>query len=190
MSKDARSRWPYVFMSAFLGTAIEQYDFLLYGTASALVFSKIFFPNLDPLAGTIASLGTYAAGYFARGAGALICGHFGDRIGRKTLLLATLMVMGVASTLVGLLPTYAMIGIWAPVLLTTLRVFQGFAIGGEPLWGTLTIAEIAYQNGFNDSAHFSRSFRASYGMSPSEFRKSTLSGRVCTPSPRMNAHLA
>ena len=131
MSKDARSRWPYVFMSAFLGTAIEQYDFLLYGTASALVFSKIFFPNLDPLAGTIASLGTYAAGYFARGAGALICGHFGDRIGRKTLLLATLMVMGVASTLVGLLPTYAMIGLWAPVLLTTLRVFQGFAIGGE-----------------------------------------------------------
>jgi len=127
MSKDARSRWPYVFMSAFLGTAIEQYDFLLYGTASALVFSKIFFPNLDPLAGTIASLGTYAAGYFARGAGALICGHFGDRIGRKTLLLATLMVMGVASTLVGLLPTYAMIGIWAPVLLTTLRVFQGRA---------------------------------------------------------------
>ncbi|PCE23009.1 MFS transporter [Paraburkholderia acidicola] len=127
----SRSRWPYVFVSAFLGTAIEQYDFLLYGTASALVFSKIFFPNLDPLAGTIASLGTYAAGYFARGAGALICGHFGDRIGRKKLLLATLLVMGVASTAVGFLPTYAMIGLWAPVLLTTLRVLQGFAIGGE-----------------------------------------------------------
>lgn len=127
----SRSRWPYVFISAFLGTAIEQYDFLLYGTASALVFSKIFFPNLDPLAGTIASLGTYAAGYFARGAGALICGHFGDRIGRKKLLLATLLVMGVASTAVGCLPTYAAIGLWAPVLLTTLRVLQGFAIGGE-----------------------------------------------------------
>ncbi|MFL9874338.1 MFS transporter [Paraburkholderia megapolitana] len=131
VSVPSRSRWPYVFVSAFLGTAIEQYDFLLYGTASALVFSKIFFPNLDPLAGTIASLGTYAAGYFARGAGALICGHFGDRIGRKKLLLATLLVMGVASTAVGCLPTYAMIGLWAPVLLTTLRVLQGFAIGGE-----------------------------------------------------------
>ncbi|MGH8780088.1 MFS transporter [Paraburkholderia sp.] len=127
----SRSRWPYVFISAFLGTAIEQYDFLLYGTASALVFNKLFFPNLDPLAGTIASLGTYAAGYFARGAGALICGHFGDRIGRKKLLLATLLVMGIASTAVGCLPTYATIGLWAPVLLTTLRVLQGFAIGGE-----------------------------------------------------------
>lgn len=131
MSSNPRSRWHYVFISAFLGTAIEQYDFLLYGTASALVFNKIFFPNLDPLAGTIASLGTYAAGYFARGAGALICGHFGDRIGRKTLLLTTLLVMGVASTLVGCLPTYAAIGLWAPILLTTLRVLQGFAIGGE-----------------------------------------------------------
>jgi MHS family shikimate/dehydroshikimate transporter-like MFS transporter len=131
MSATPRARWPYVFISAFLGTAIEQYDFLLYGTASALVFNKIFFPNLDPLAGTIAALGTYAAGYFARGAGALICGHFGDRIGRKTLLLTTLLVMGVASTLVGCLPTYAAIGIWAPILLTTLRVLQGFAIGGE-----------------------------------------------------------
>lgn len=131
MSSSPRSRWPYVFVSAFLGTAIEQYDFLLYGTASALVFNKIFFPNLDPLAGTIAALGTYAAGYFARGAGALICGHFGDRIGRKTLLLTTLLVMGIASTLVGCLPTYASIGIWAPILLTSLRVLQGFAIGGE-----------------------------------------------------------
>jgi MFS transporter, MHS family, shikimate and dehydroshikimate transport protein len=85
MSATPRARWPYVFISAFLGTAIEQYDFLLYGTASALVFNKIFFPNLDPLAGTIAALGTYAAGYFARGAGAPICGHFGDRIGRRLL---------------------------------------------------------------------------------------------------------
>ena len=129
--RPARARWPYVFISAFLGTAIEQYDFLLYGTASALVFNRLFFPNLDPLAGTIASLGTYAAGYVARGAGALICGHFGDRVGRKTLLMVTLLVMGIASTLVGCLPTYASIGIWAPILLTTLRVLQGFAIGGE-----------------------------------------------------------
>lgn len=131
MSPNSRSRWPYVFVSAFLGTAIEQYDFLLYGTASALVFNRIFFPNLDPLAGTIAALGTYAAGYFARGAGALICGHFGDRIGRKKLLLTTLLVMGVASTLVGCLPSYGRIGLWAPILLTTLRILQGFAIGGE-----------------------------------------------------------
>lgn len=118
-------------LSSFAGTALEQYDFLLYGTASALVFNKIFFPHLDPVAGTLASLGTYAAGYFARGAGALLCGHLGDRIGRKALLIATLLVMGVASTLVGLLPTYESIGIWAPVLLTVLRIVQGFAIGGE-----------------------------------------------------------
>ncbi|MFM0360144.1 MFS transporter [Paraburkholderia sediminicola] len=122
MSPNPRKHRPYVFISAFLGTAIEQYDFLLYGTASALVFSKIFFPTLDPLACTIASLGTYAAGYFARGAGALICGHFGDRFGRKTLLLSTLLVMGIASTLVGCLPAYAEIGIWAPILLTLLRM--------------------------------------------------------------------
>lgn len=143
MSPAPRKHRLYVFISAFLGTAIEQYDFLLYGTASALVFSKIFFPTLDPLAGTIASLGTYAAGYFARGAGALICGHFGDRIGRKTLLLATLLVMGTASTLVGCLPTYAQIGIWAPTLLTLLRIFQGLAIGGEQSGATVLSVESA-----------------------------------------------
>lgn len=120
-----------IILSSFAGTALEQYDFLLYGTASALVFNKIFFPHLDPLAGTIASMGTYATGYFARGAGALLCGHFGDRIGRKALMVATLLVMGLASTLVGVLPTYATLGIWAPVLLTALRIVQGFAIGGE-----------------------------------------------------------
>ncbi|MFP3271291.1 MAG: MFS transporter [Paraburkholderia sp.] len=143
MSPNPPKHGRYVFISAFLGTAIEQYDFLLYGTASALVFGKIFFPTLDPLAGTIASLGTYAAGYFARGAGALICGHFGDRVGRKTLLLATLLVMGIASTLVGCLPTYAQIGIWAPILLTLLRIFQGFAIGGEQSGATVLSVESA-----------------------------------------------
>ncbi|WP_345816745.1 MFS transporter (plasmid) [Paraburkholderia sp. PREW-6R] len=117
-------------ISAFLGTAIEQYDFLSYGTASALVFNQLFFPYLDPL-GTIASLGTYVVGYVARGAGALICGHFGDRIGRKMLLMVTLLVMSIASTLAGCLPTYASIGTWALILLTTLRVLQGFAIGAE-----------------------------------------------------------
>ncbi|HTJ94949.1 MAG TPA: MFS transporter [Pararobbsia sp.] len=125
-----RHQWNVV-LSSFAGTALEQYDFLLYGTASALVFNKVFFPHLDPLAGTLASLGTYAAGYFARGAGALLCGHLGDRVGRKTLLIATLLVMGIASTLIGLLPTYDAVGIWAPVMLTVLRIVQGFAIGGE-----------------------------------------------------------
>jgi metabolite-proton symporter len=119
--------------SSYLGTTIEFYDFLLYGTAAALVFNKLFFTSLDPLAGTIASFGTFAVGYIARPVGGIVCGHFGDRIGRRSMLLATMSLMGIASFLIGVLPTYDQIGIWAPVLLVTLRLLQGIAVGGE--WG-------------------------------------------------------
>ena len=119
--------------SSYLGSVIEYYDFLLYATASAVVFNRVFFPDVDPLVGTVASFGTLAAGYFARPIGGIIFGHFGDRIGRKRMLIISMILMGVGSTLIGLLPTYAQIGVWAPILLVVLRVVQGIAVGGE--WG-------------------------------------------------------
>jgi MFS family permease len=118
-------------LSSYLGSVIEYYDFLLYATASAVVFNKVFFADLDPLVGTVASFGTLATGYFARPLGGVLFGHFGDRIGRKRMLVLSMTAMGVGSTLIGLLPTSAQIGAWAPVLLVVLRVLQGVAVGGE-----------------------------------------------------------
>jgi MHS family shikimate/dehydroshikimate transporter-like MFS transporter len=115
------------------GTIIEWYDFLIYGTAAALVFNKLFFPTVDPLTGTLASLATYAVGFVARPVGGALFGHFGDRIGRKSMLMLTMLVMGLGTFLVGLLPTYNQIGILAPILLVVLRFVQGLALGGE--WG-------------------------------------------------------
>jgi MFS family permease len=120
-------------LSSYLGSVIEYYDFLLYATASAVVFNKVFFSNLDPLVGTVAAFGTLATGYFARPLGGIVFGHFGDRIGRKKMLVLSMTLMGVGSTLIGVLPTYAQIGVWAPILLVLLRVVQGIAVGGE--WG-------------------------------------------------------
>jgi MFS family permease len=120
-------------LSSYLGSVIEYYDFLLYATASAVVFSRVFFSGLDPLVGTVASFGTLATGYLARPLGAAVFGHFGDRIGRKTMLIWSMTLMGLASVLIGLLPTYATVGVLAPVLLVLLRVVQGIAVGGE--WG-------------------------------------------------------
>ncbi|GIH23961.1 MFS transporter [Acrocarpospora phusangensis] len=119
--------------SSFLGSVIEYYDFLLYATASAVVFSKVFFSSLDPLTATVASFGTFATGYLARPLGGVIFGHFGDRLGRKRMLVLTMTLMGSASFLIGLIPTYEQIGVLAPVVLVALRVLQGVAIGGE--WG-------------------------------------------------------
>lgn len=132
-----------VVVSSMLGTAIEWYDFFLYGTAAALVFNRLFFPNLDPLAGTMAAFASYAVGFFARPLGGIVFGHFGDRLGRKSMLVTTLVMMGVATFLVGLLPTYDQIGLWAPALLVALRIVQGLAVGGE--WGgaVLMVAEHA-----------------------------------------------
>jgi metabolite-proton symporter len=122
-----------VVMASLIGTTIEWYDFFLYGSAAALVFNKLFFPEYDPLTGTLLSFATYALGFVARPVGGIVFGHFGDRIGRKRLLMLSLVLMGVATTLIGLLPTYASIGVWAPVLLIALRLVQGFAVGRE--WG-------------------------------------------------------
>jgi MFS transporter, MHS family, shikimate and dehydroshikimate transport protein len=122
-----------VAMASFVGTAIEWYDFFLYGAAAALVFGQLFFPSADPLVGTLASFGIYGVGFFVRPLGGIIFGHYGDRVGRKTMLVISLMMMGIATFLIGLLPTANTIGIWAPVLLIVLRTFQGLGVGGE--WG-------------------------------------------------------
>src|SRR4051794_35581718 len=119
--------------SSFLGSLIEYYDFLLYATASAVVFGKVFFSDLDPALATVASFGTFTTGYLARPLGGLLFGHFGDRLGRKRMLVLTMSLMGVASFLIGLLPGYATIGPLAPLGLVLLRVVQGVAVGGE--WG-------------------------------------------------------
>ncbi|MFG3254394.1 MFS transporter [Streptomyces sp. NPDC048172] len=122
-----------VVAASLVGTTIEWYDFFLYGSAAALVFNKLFFPDSDPLVGTLLSFLTYAVGFAARPVGALVFGHYGDRIGRKKLLVVSLLMMGGATFAIGLLPTHATVGGLAPVLLTTLRLVQGFALGGE--WG-------------------------------------------------------
>jgi len=120
-------------IAATVGTTIEWYDFFIYGTAAGLVFGKLYFPNEAPLAGTLAAFGTYFIGFVGRPIGAAIFGHYGDRIGRKATLIATLMTMGIATFLIAFVPTYASIGIWGAVILTFLRVLQGIGVGGE--WG-------------------------------------------------------
>ena len=122
-----------ILLSSILGTAVEWYDFLIYAVATGLVFNKIFFPAGDPALASIIGFGTYGVGFFARPLGAAIFGHFGDRVGRKAMLATTIIIMGLGTFLIGLLPTYAQIGIAAPVLLVTLRFLQGIGLGGE--WG-------------------------------------------------------
>jgi MHS family shikimate/dehydroshikimate transporter-like MFS transporter len=122
-----------IVVSSVIGTAVEWYDFLIYGTASALVFNKLFFPLSDPALGTVAAFGTYGVGFFARPFGAALFGHFGDRIGRKAMLAITIVIMGLGTFLIGLLPTYSQVGILAPILLVLLRLLQGIGLGGE--WG-------------------------------------------------------
>ena len=122
-----------VVWASFIGTVIEWYDFYLYGTAAALVLNKLFFPTFDPLTGQLASFATFAVGFYARPIGGAVFGHFGDRVGRKRMLVLTLVLMGISTFLIGALPTYNQIGIAAPILLVALRFVQGFAVGGE--WG-------------------------------------------------------
>src|SRR5690242_9900713 len=118
-------------VASTVGTSIEWYDFFLYGTAAALVFPKLFFPDSSHYAGVLASFAIYAVGFAARPVGAALFGHWGDRIGRKATLISTLIVMGTASFLIGVMPTFASIGLWAPVLLVVLRLLQGIGVGGE-----------------------------------------------------------
>ena len=122
-----------VVWSSVLGSTVEWYDFTIYGTAAALVFNKLFFPNLSPAIGVIAAFGSYATGFLARPLGGAVFGHFGDRIGRKAMLSMTIILMGAGTFLIGCLPTYGQIGIAAPLLLVVLRIVQGIGIGGE--WG-------------------------------------------------------
>ncbi len=126
-----------VVFAGSLGTVIEWYDFLIYGTAAALCLNKLFFPSISPLNGTLAALASYAVGFVARPFGAALFGHFGDRIGRKSMLMMTLLIMGVGTFLIGLLPSYQQIGVWAPISLVILRIIQGIGLGGE--WGGASV---------------------------------------------------
>jgi MFS transporter, MHS family, shikimate and dehydroshikimate transport protein len=131
-----------VALASLVGTTIEWYDFFLYGTAAALVLNRLFFPTFDPLMGTLAALATYSVGFVARPIGGIVIGHYGDRIGRKSMLVLTLVIMGVATFLIGLLPTYETLGPMAAVLLVILRIAQGFGVGGE--WGGAVLMAIEH----------------------------------------------
>ncbi|WP_353946991.1 MFS transporter [Streptomyces sp. HUAS MG91] len=131
-----------VAVASFIGTAIEFYDFYVYGTAAALVLNDAFFPNLSDLNGTLASFSTYAVAFAARPLGSLVFGHFGDRVGRKSVLVASLLLMGLSTACVGLLPGYATLGVWAPVLLVLLRFLQGVGLGGE--WGGAALLAVEH----------------------------------------------
>jgi len=142
-------------IAATVGTTIEWYDFFIYGTAAGLVFGKLFFPNEDRLTGTLAAFGTYFVGFVGRPIGAAIFGHYGDRIGRKATLIATLMCMGLATFAIALVPTYSSIGIWGAVLLTVLRMIQGIGVGGE--WGGSVLISMEWAR-----SHGSRGLVASW----------------------------
>src|ERR1700760_4028357 len=131
--EDYRRQLRRAVIASTIGTTIEWYDFFLYSTVTGLVFAKLYFPESDPLVGTLQAFGIYAVGFVARPVGAAIFGHYGDRIGRKGALVATLLLMGIATFLVAFVPTYAQIGIWGAVILTILRFIQGVGVGGE--WG-------------------------------------------------------
>src|ERR1041385_7166456 len=134
-----------VVLASFVGTVIEWYDFYLYGTAAALVFNRLFFPSADPFNGTLAAFATFAVGFFARPLGGIVFGHFGDRIGRKSMLVATLVLMGIATFGIGVLPTYEQVGALAPALLVLLRFIQGLAVGGE--WGGAVLMIVEHESG-------------------------------------------
>lgn len=140
-------------LASLAGTTIEWYDFFLYGTAAALVFNKLFFPEMDPLSGLFAAFATYAVGFIGRPLGGIVFGHFGDRVGRKAMLILTLLMMGLPTVAIGLIPTHDQIGYWAAGLLVLLRFLQGFAVGGE--WGGAVLMAVEHapagQKGFYGS---------------------------------------
>ena len=140
-----------VILASFIGTTIEWYDFFLYGTAAALVFNRLFFPNVDSFTGTLSAFGTFAVGFIARPFGGLIFGHFGDRIGRKSMLVTSLLIMGVATFVIGLLPTYHSIGVLAPILLVSMRFAQGIGVGGE--WGGAVLMAVEHSAGRKRGFH-------------------------------------
>src|ERR1700754_1024522 len=131
-------------IASFMGSAIEWFDFFLYGITSALVFGKLYFPGGDPVTGTLLAFGTFAVGFIARPFGGIVAGHLGDRVGRKFVLVTTLLAMGVSTTLIGLVPSYNSIGLAAPMLLILLRIVQGLAVGGE--WGGAALIAVEHAN--------------------------------------------
>src|SRR5579862_5499507 len=131
-----------VILSSLIGATIEWYDFFLYGVVAGIVFNKLYFPGTDPVVSTLLAYTTFAVGFVARPVGGVIFGHFGDRIGRKSVLVMTLMIMGVATFLIGLIPTYESIGVWAPLLLLLMRILQGLGLGGE--WGGAVLMAFEY----------------------------------------------
>jgi metabolite-proton symporter len=152
---DHRKQLTKAVIAATVGTTIEWYDFFLYGTAAGLVFGKLYFPQTDPYTATLAAFATYFVGFVGRPIGAAIFGHYGDRIGRKATLIATLLVMGIATFLIAFVPTYESIGIWGAVLLTILRILQGIGVGGE--WGGSVLISMEWARG-----HGSRGLVASW----------------------------
>jgi MFS family permease len=144
-AEERRRRLRTVVAASLLGTTVEWYDFFLYATAAGLVFSKVFFPNASSLVGTLLAFATFAVGFVMRPIGGLVFGHIGDRIGRKRSLALTMLIMGFATALIGVLPTAAQIGAWAPVLLLVLRMLQGFALGGE--WGGAVLLAVEHSPG-------------------------------------------
>lgn len=151
-SEMARPRKRTLLAASCIGTSIEWYDYYIFGIAAALVFGQLFYPEFSPVAGTLAAFGTFAVGFVARPLGAAVIGHFGDRIGRKTMLVLTLLLAGMATFAIGLLPPFSAIGVAAPVLLVTLRLIQGFGVGGE--WGGAVLIA---------TEHASPRERAAYG---------------------------
>ncbi|UXM92269.1 MFS transporter [Paenarthrobacter sp. JL.01a] len=153
LRQQKHSSLPVVAASSLAGTAVEWYDFFLYGTAAALVFNKLYFPTDDPLVGTMLALGTFAAGFLARPLGAIVLGHLGDKHGRRATLVASLMLMGIATALIAFIPAYAAIGLAAPLLLLLLRLVQGFALGGE--WGGAVLLVSEHSNDSSRRAFWS-----------------------------------
>ena len=140
--RSGRKHYRIAGLASMAGTTIEWYDFFLYGTAAALVFNKLFFPALDPITGVLAAFATYAVGFIGRPLGGIIFGHFGDRIGRKSMLMMTLMMMGIPTIAIGLIPTYDQIGYWAALILVLMRFLQGMAVGGE--WGGAVLMAVEH----------------------------------------------
>src|SRR3984957_1149515 len=157
----AKSRARKAALGSFVGAVVDWYDFLLYGIIAALIFNTEFFPQVSPAMGTLAAFGTFGVGFLFRPLGGFVFGHFGDRLGRKRMLVLTVMMMGLSTAAIGLLPAFSSIGWWAPVLLVTLRAIQGFAVGGE--WGgaALMAVESAPEK---KKAFYSSGVQVGYGV--------------------------
>jgi MHS family shikimate/dehydroshikimate transporter-like MFS transporter len=137
-------------VAAFIGALVEWYDYFLYGLAASVVFNQLFFPSENPIVGTLAAFATFGVGFFFRPVGGAIFGHYGDKLGRKTILVLTLLIMGVATFLIGVLPTYQSVGVLAPILLVVLRALQGIAVGGE--WGGAALLVVEHAPSGNEGS--------------------------------------